>query len=187
MVTPRFIDFNGMGFMRGTGGWSLFTYLFLTIYGYLFFCNSEILETIKKYHTIALLLAVSISAIGLIVRFGIKPNISEDTPILYLTITLLKCLAMLCWLVAIVGFGEKYLNFTNGFLKYASEALLPFYILHQTIILIIGFFVVQWDTVSFVKFLVISTCSFGVIMILYETFIKRFALSRFLFGLKPTK
>jgi hypothetical protein len=88
------------------------------------------------------------------------------------------------WLVAILGFGSKYLNFNNEILKYAREAVLPFYVLHQTIIVVIGFYIVNWETSVMVKYLILSTSSFIMIIAMYDLLIKRFSLLRFIFGMK---
>jgi len=184
IIINIFIDYNGLGFMRGTGGWDLFSYLFILVYGYLFFCNEKILETIKRIRSISLILAIILSLTGLVTEFGIKPEISENTLILYLILTFIRCFRVLLWIVAIIGFGEKYLNFNNQFLGYANEAVLPFYILHQFVLLLIGYWVVQWQINSLAKYIVIANLSFIVIMGLYEIFIKRFQVARFLFGLK---
>lgn len=178
------IDYYGLDFMRGTGGWDLFSYLFIFVYGYLFFCNEKIMETINRIRSIALILAIILSLNGLVIKFGIRPEVSENTPILYLFVSFIRCLGVLLWLIAIIGIGEKYLNFNNRFLKYANEAVLPFYILHQFVILIIGYWVVQWPMNAFIKFMVIASLSFIAIMGLYDLLIKRFQVTRFLFGLK---
>ena len=83
--------------------------------------------------------------------------------------------------------GAWYLNFSNKALSYCSEAVLPFYILHQTIILLIGSFIVQWGLGIMLKYLIISTSSLVVIMAIYELFIKRLNALRFLFGMKTGK
>ena len=184
IIVNIFIDYNGLGFMRGTGGWDLFSYLFILIYGYLFFCNEKILETIKRVRSISLILAIILSLTGLVIGFGIKPEISEITPILYLIVTFIRCLRVLLWIISIIGFGEKYLNFNNRFLGYANEAVLPFYILHQFVLLLIGYWVVQWQINALVKYIVIASLSFIAIMGLYDIIIKRFQATRFLFGLK---
>jgi len=184
IIINIFIDVNGLGFMRGTGGWDLFSYLFILVYGYLFFCNEKILETIKRIRSISLMLAIILSLIGLVIEFGIKPEISEKTPTLYLILSFIRCFRILFWLIAIIGFGEKYLNFKSKFLGYANEAVLPFYILHQFILLLIGFWVVRWQINTFVKYMVISSLSLITIMGLYDIIIKRFQVTRFLFGLK---
>jgi peptidoglycan/LPS O-acetylase OafA/YrhL len=64
---------------------------------------------------------------------------------------------------------------------------LPFYILHQPVLLFLGYFVVQWAMPDFVKWMVILASSFIVIMALYEFLVRRVNLLRFLFGMKPIK
>jgi hypothetical protein len=119
-----------------------------------------------------------------VIGFGIKPEISENTPILYLIVTFIRCFRVMLWIIAIIGFGEKYLNFSNRFLGYANEAVLPFYILHQFVLLLIGYWVVQWQINALVKYMVIASMSFITIMGLYDIIIKRFQVTRFLIGLK---
>jgi len=130
------------------------------------------------------MLAFILSLTGLVIGFGIKPEISENTPILYLIVTIIRCFRVLLWIIAIIGFGEKYLNFNNRFLRYANETGLPFYILHQFVLLLIGYWVVQWQINTLVKYIVIVSLSFIAIMGLYDIIIKRFQVTRFLFGLK---
>ena len=90
-----------------------------------------------------------------------------------------------CWLVAILGFVRRYLTIKNAFLQYANEAVLPFYLLHQTVLLLIGYFVVQWDMGVAAKYAIIGLCSFIAIMGIYELVIKRNNILRFLAGMKP--
>jgi glucan biosynthesis protein C len=87
-------------------------------------------------------------------------------------------------LLAFVGFGMKYLNFSTPYLGYANEAVLPFYILHQTVLLSIGFFVVQWSIPAVLMWLIISVISFAIIMLLYEYLVRRHNALRYLFGMK---
>jgi hypothetical protein len=89
--------------------------------------------------------------------------------------------------VAILGFGRRYLNIKNTFLQYANEAVLPFYILHQTVIVVIAFFMADWQAGIGVKYALLWIASFLVIMGLYEGIVKRLSVTRFLFGLKPLK
>jgi hypothetical protein len=62
--------------------------------------------------------------------------------------------------------------------------VLPFYILHQAIILTVGFYVLRLDTSLWIEYLLIAVSSFIVIMALYELLIRRINLVRFLFGMK---
>ena len=79
----------------------------------------------------------------------------------------------------------KYLNTSTSFVRYANEAVLPFYILHQTVLLCVGYIVVQWAIPDFLKWLIILLTSFGIIMALYEFLVRRFNVLRVLFGMKP--
>jgi glucan biosynthesis protein C len=70
---------------------------------------------------------------------------------------------------------------------YCNEAVLPFYILHQTLILFIGSYIVKWNIGIAPKYLIISVTSFVLIMAIYELLIRRFNWVRFLFGMKTRK
>jgi hypothetical protein len=79
----------------------------------------------------------------------------------------------------------KHLNFSTPALSYANEAVLPFYIFHQTVLLSIGFYAVHWDIPVMLRWLVIAAASFGTIMLLYEYLVRRDNMLRCLFGMKP--
>ena len=69
---------------------------------------------------------------------------------------------------------------------YAGEAQLPFYVLHMTPIVVIGFYVVQWDVNALVKYGVIVLATLGVVLVVYDIGVRRTRLTRFLFGMKPS-
>jgi hypothetical protein len=83
--------------------------------------------------------------------------------------------------------GATYLNFNKNVLAYGNEAVLPFYILHQTIILCVGWFVIRWNIGILPKYLIIVVASFALIMAVYEGLVIRFNPMRFLFGMRPKK
>jgi glucans biosynthesis protein C len=87
-------------------------------------------------------------------------------------------------ILAILGFGMRHLTKCTPILQYANEAVLPFYVMHQTVLLSVGFFVVQTQLPDLLKWVVIAVISFSIIMGLYEFLIRRFTLLRFLFGMK---
>ena len=92
-----------------------------------------------------------------------------------------------CLLLALFGFGKKHLNTGGAMLRYASEAALPFYVLHQTFILTIGYFVIQTRMGVALKFTVIVMSSFAVTLAVYDVIVKRAAPLRFLLGMRPIK
>jgi hypothetical protein len=88
------------------------------------------------------------------------------------------------WLFAILGFAMRYLVFDRPVLRYTNEGVLPFFILHQTVLLGIGYFIMTWEIHDFLKWAIVFTSSFIVIMALYTLLIRKFELLRFLFGMK---
>ena len=97
--------------------------------------------------------------------------------------------ALHIWLIilAAAGFVKRYLNFTNSFLQYANQAVYPLYIIHQTIIVALGYYVVQWQLPAFMKLTVLTLCSFLSVFIAYHYFIRPFIVTRILFGMKLKK
>lgn len=178
------VDVLGMGDIRATGGWTLFAYLFYLAFGYMIFSNNTLLQSIYRLRTPLTVLSIVLSIVYIGFRFFSDIEISEKTPNLYLLATFIRVYASMAWILAFVGWSEKYLNFSNSHLKYANEAVLPFYILHQLVLLLIGYLVVQWSIPVFVKFLIIAFLSFFTIMFFYEFVIRRFIVFRFLFGMK---
>jgi glucan biosynthesis protein C len=87
--------------------------------------------------------------------------------------------------VFMLSIGARYLISSHKVLAYGKEAVLPFYLLHQTIILAVGFFVIRWNLGILPKLLFVSAISFLLILGLYELLVRRFNAMRFFFGMKP--
>jgi glucans biosynthesis protein C len=89
--------------------------------------------------------------------------------------------------VFILSLGARYLNFDNRALAYGNEAVLPFYLFHQTIILIVGFWIIRLHMGILPKFLIVAVLSFAAIVLLYEFGVRRWRVMRFLFGMRPQR
>ena len=89
-----------------------------------------------------------------------------------------------CWAVALLGFARQFLNRPSAFLSYANEVVYPFYIIHQTVILLIGFNVVPLADTILMKFIAVVVFSFVLTMALVEIVVKPWPLMRRLFGMK---
>jgi hypothetical protein len=100
--------------------------------------------------------------------------------------TLLSFFSAWTWIFAILGFGMRFLAFNRPILRYANEGVLPFFILHQTVLLVIGYFVMTWEIPDVLKWAIVFTSSFIIIMTLYTLLVQKFELFRFLFGMKTT-
>jgi len=162
---------------EGFSGWSLLPYAVFFILGHLIATESRLAFTIERQRVTALIAGVTITTLGF---YLVDSGYSLPEWLL----AILRALNAWAWLIAICGFGSRHLNFSNQFLKYGNEAVLPFYILHQTVILAIGYYIVQLDMAMLAKFLIIAAASFLTIVALYEVLIRRVNLLRFLFGMK---
>ena len=88
------------------------------------------------------------------------------------------------WILAILGFAAKYLNKPSRELSYANEAVYPFYILHQTVLITLGYYLKNIEICFFVKFSIMLIGTFGISWLIYEFCIRRYNWVRPLFGMK---
>jgi glucan biosynthesis protein C len=164
---------------RDFGGWSLLPYFAIFGLGFLLAGSKEMTDAVERHRFAGLVAAFLIFVVAYV---AVKKHALSESSIAFAALR-----GVFCWafLIAICGLASRHLRFSNGFLKYANEAVLPFYILHQTIILTVGFYVLKLDTSLWLEYLIIATISFLIIMALYELLIRRINFLRFLFGLKP--
>ena len=59
--------------------------------------------------------------------------------------------------------------------------------MHQTVIVMIGYYVVQADIAVPLKYMVIVTCSFASSALVYDVLVRRTNVTRFLFGMKSLR
>jgi len=88
--------------------------------------------------------------------------------------------------LATLGLGHRFLNRTSNLLRYASEAAMPFYLLHMTFSVVTGYFVIRLNAPVAVKYPLIVLVATGLTWIAYEL-VRRWNISRWLFGMKPIK
>jgi len=86
--------------------------------------------------------------------------------------------------LATLGLGHRFLNHTNNVLRYASEAAMPFYLLHMTFSVVTGYFVIQLNAPVMVKYPLIVLIATGLTLLACEL-VRRWNITRWLFGMKP--
>jgi glucan biosynthesis protein C len=90
------------------------------------------------------------------------------------------------WVLALVGYGKHYLNRTHPALNYLNQAVYPFYILHQTVIVCLVYYIVQLQNESILsKYIYTVGFTFFITVLTYHLLIRPYGLMRFLFGMKP--
>jgi peptidoglycan/LPS O-acetylase OafA/YrhL len=175
--------------------WTHFlTFAVFFVIGYIISADERFTEGIKKVGWFCLPLGfIGFAGEGAFI-FILKYNYAnlyhaggEPFSLTYVFFNTTMSIASWSWVVFIFCLGAKYLNRPGRMLTYANEAVLPFYILHQTVILCVGWFVIRWNIGMLTKYFIIAVCSFIIIMTLYEVLVKYFNILRFLFGMRPKK
>lgn len=108
----------------------------------------------------------------------------EDSTIIHFTEALLKTVNLWSWILTIFGYAAVYLNKESKLLQYSNRAVYPFYILHQSVMITIGYYLMDLDWGLVPKLLIMMLGTFGVCWLLYEFLIRRIFFLRPLFGLK---
>jgi glucan biosynthesis protein C len=164
-------------------GKPFFLYLLFFLYGFLLMSEAGLRKSLENNRWVALILALACTAIDYAVALSGARFARFSLP----DVLLFFANSFNAWflLLAILGFAQKYLNADSKLLQYARGAAYPFYLLHQTVIVIVGFYVVQWQAAVLLKFLVICIVSLVLTVLLYDLVVRRVNVIRFLFGMKP--
>jgi glucan biosynthesis protein C len=162
----------------------LVVYPSFLLYGFLVFSNDQIQRAIIRQRMLALVMAVALTITT--PTFSSLPGL-DSNPLIFALVMLLA--ALLAWssILAVLGYGMRYLNTSHSLLQYANEAVLPIYILHQPVILILGYFFIPLPLPILVKYMIIAPMALGITLALYELGIRRIELARRVLGLKPRK
>jgi peptidoglycan/LPS O-acetylase OafA/YrhL len=89
--------------------------------------------------------------------------------------------------ITIIAYGQHYLNKPHPWLPKINEGLYPFYILHQTVIIAIGYYICQLDWSIAAKYWTIAMLTLISCTAFYLLLIRPFNVMRFLFGVKAKK
>ncbi len=149
-------------------------------YGFILMHVKEVFWNSLKNHRI---LYTTISIIAFTILY-ISVWIMKDTHFSYaLELTVIP-INYWSWILTFLALASKYLNKSSKGLSYANEAVYPFYILHQTITIIIGYYIMNLEWWFLLKFSVMAVGTFLGSWIVYEFFIRRWKYIRPFFGLK---
>ena len=99
-------------------------------------------------------------------------------------IQILKPVNTWSWIMTIFAYGSKYLNKQSKILTYRNAAVYPFYILHFTFIIILGYLLMDRPIHYAWKMIIMLIGTYGFSFVFYEYIIRRVSLLRPLFGIK---
>ncbi|NNL80585.1 MAG: acyltransferase family protein [Flavobacteriaceae bacterium] len=159
------------------GDWyALVLYSFLFLYGFILIGTGDVFwSSVVKLKKIAAV--IGIICFPILIWFWLNVDSSFFIPVL-------KILNLWSWIIVIFGFSARYLNKEGKVVKYRNRAVYPFYILHQTIIVILGYYLMNLPIHYGLKFVIMLVGTFGISWILYEFIIRRTPFLRPLFGIK---
>lgn len=173
-------------------GWIDFVYSFLFfILGYILYSDDWFVTAIRRDRWLLLAggLLTLVAFGGLSAVFGDQVMEWGETFVVPWSIILgfLFAISGWCWALCVLYLAMTYLDFSNKWLEYGNDTIMPFYLFHQPVIIVISFFVVQWDANMWVKLLMVLVSSFLITLGLVELLIRPFRPMRRLFGMKPKK
>jgi glucans biosynthesis protein C len=163
------------------GDWfNVVNYITLFFYGFLLISVKDIfwktvMENRRKYLYMGL--------VGFTLLIGLR-QVYADSTLIHFNEAFFKVVNLWAWILTLFGYTAAYLNRPSKTLTYANEAVYPFYILHQTITIAIGYYLMHLAWGFWPKFLLMVVGTFGISWIIYEFGIRRWKWIRPLFGVK---
>jgi peptidoglycan/LPS O-acetylase OafA/YrhL len=152
--------------------------------GYLMFSHETFLVAIRRDWRIHLALGILATAAALAASKG---SLDIETPprtVLNVFFWVLVAVDGWCWSLFVVFIGMRFLDFSNKLLEYSQQAIVPFFVFHQPVIIILAYYAVQWPAPLAIKLVFVLAGSFLVTLGIYELLIRRIAPLSRLFGMK---
>jgi peptidoglycan/LPS O-acetylase OafA/YrhL len=166
--------------------WAEFVFmLLLFIWGYILYADERFAHAVRRDWPITLALGIASTLFFFGVGFmelGDEWMTSASTPGFYL-LWAVWCVSSWCWSTFMLNIGMRYLDFRNRWLRHGQERIMPFFLVHQPVIIAIAFYVVQWKVNLWVKLPVVVLASLLISLGLAEI-MRRLGPLRALFGMK---
>lgn len=154
----------------------------LLLYGAFLYATPASLAALNRGRFVALAVGVAAYAALYLIFFEgtVRPTIATaDRPLF----ALLSGVNTTAWLFAIVGFANRHLTQRPKLLAWATEAVYPFYMLHQTVTVIAVWWLLQLDLPPAAGFILAAWATFLGTWAIYAGLVQRLAWLRPLFGL----
>jgi glucan biosynthesis protein C len=160
-------------------------YLFFFIAGMVFIHSKGIWQAVceQRFYNLMLFFFSTI----LFYSYYYSPDLSEylSLDIRWSIWWIVCCLVAWSALLTLLGYAQFYLTKTPKWLRLSNELIYPFYIFHQTVIVVIGYYVITWQVPILLKIISLFVLSFSITSVICWFVIKPSNTLRFLFGLKP--
>jgi len=169
------------------GDWyGLVYYGALLLGGAFLFGSSDLLMALNRQRWLSFAVGVAAYATLYVAFFegAARPTIgAADRP----AFALLSAVNTMAWLFAIIGFANRHLTHRPAFLREATEAVYPFYILHQTVTVIAVYWLLQIGAPPLAGFVLAMLVTFAATSAIYFGLVRPLWFLRPLFGLKARR
>jgi hypothetical protein len=178
LLKPIFPDYTGVA--------DFFVYTCFFVYGFVFVKeNSRLLPILWNNTKILLMLGMlsSLLVIGCLLdeqlrNAAFNPAYNLNHVIVSVPISL----SAFSWTLYFVSLFSRRCNFNKKIVAELNRSVLPVYIVHQSSIVVLGFYIIKYIDNGFLQFIAIVLTTI-ISSILAYYFIKKFNVTRFLFGL----
>lgn len=165
-------------YVLNIGGKSLGQFMILFLFGYYILSEESILQKLKHYRLVSLTLCILSGS--LYIYLYCFENLRNEL------ITGLYIFYGWMGIIILLGIGQSKLNFHNRLSRYLTRASFPVYILHMPVLVVVGFFVLNFPLGVTGQFLTITLISSVLTFLIYEI-IKRVPVLRFFLGISKQK
>lgn len=152
---------------RDFGGWNLFVYLVIFLYGFLYLGDREIVSKIREYRHRALFTGLVAGGAVLWVLQGGEPTEGFNRQVMILN--LFRATAAWCLTLAWVGWLHRPYPKLDQWIRRLNPWVLPVYMLHQTVIVLLGWPMRDWALPMPLKFLMLLCASAATVALLCIT------------------
>ncbi|VXB58429.1 Glucan biosynthesis protein [Flavobacterium sp. 9AF] len=161
--------------------WFNFFYnLVLFLYGFIFITKQELFfKTVSTYYKTYFKIGIMAFSLFLyLISFqdGWQRHFLEAA---------VNQINMWSWLLTFFGIAAIYLNKKSKIIAYCNTAVYPFYILHQTVIVVMAYYIKDAEWNLFTKFIFLVATTFLICFILYHFIIRKIRILQFVMGVKP--
>ena len=155
----------------------------LLLFGAFLYGAPALLAAVERQRFLSLGLGIAAyAALWLFFFHGeVRPAIAAEARPAF---ALLSAVNMVAWLLAIVGFAHRHLAARPAFLAPATEAVYPFYILHQTVTVIVVYWLLRGGIAPWPGFGLAVVGTFAGTAAIYLGFVRPVPFARALFGLR---
>ena len=173
-------------FSKSTHGliddWAYFTYyLLFFLCGLVLFTSKTVINALAVYRRLYFYQTLVFSILYYAVNYLMEP--SSLRYYIYLVVSIV--VSWSCGITAI-GYAKVYVNKDNKFRKPLNTAIYPFYLLHQPIIVVLGYFLLKCNLPILIQVVLLTVFSLLFTIGIYVLLVRNNVL-RIVFGLKPKK